>query len=91
MTTERVTQSINGRRPQFPNQPQDVGEQVSRNGDLSHLERDIGAQWPTTFAPNDVEGDSNSDIEKRRSRETAGRLWYQLVKVVDLSSPRNRQ
>jgi hypothetical protein len=24
-----------------PNQPQDVGEQVSRNGDLCHLERDI--------------------------------------------------
>src|SRR5580704_17964190 len=30
-----------GRWPQFRDQPQDVGEQGSRNGDLSHLEGDI--------------------------------------------------
>ena len=31
----------NGRWPQFRDQPQDVGEQVSGNCDLGHLERDI--------------------------------------------------
>ena len=30
-------------RPQFRDQPQDVGEQSSRNGDLGHLEGDIAA------------------------------------------------
>ena len=29
-----------GRWPQFRDEPQDVGEQISRNGNLSHLKRD---------------------------------------------------
>ena len=32
-----------GRRPQFGDQPQDLGEQHSRHGDLGHLEGDIAA------------------------------------------------
>ena len=43
MTTERFTRSAAGRRPQFRDQPQDVGEQISWNGDLGHLEGDIAA------------------------------------------------
>jgi hypothetical protein len=31
---------MNGRWPQFRDRPQDVGEEVSRNRDLGHLERD---------------------------------------------------
>jgi hypothetical protein len=32
-----------GWRPQLRDQPQDVGEQVSRNCDLRHLEGDVAA------------------------------------------------
>ena len=32
-----------GRRPKFGDQPQDVGEELSRDGDLGHLEGDIVA------------------------------------------------
>lgn len=30
-------------RPQFGDQPQDVGEEVSRNSDFGHLERNVAA------------------------------------------------
>jgi hypothetical protein len=32
-----------GRRPQLRDEPQDVGEQISRNGDFGHLKGDIAA------------------------------------------------
>jgi hypothetical protein len=31
------------RRPEFGDQPQDLGEQHSRHGDLGHLERNVAA------------------------------------------------
>jgi hypothetical protein len=43
MTPERITSRDNGRWPQFRDQPQDVGEEVSRNRDLGHLEGDIAS------------------------------------------------
>jgi hypothetical protein len=37
-------------RSQFRDQPQDIGQQSSRSGDLGYLEGDITA-WLTTLAP----------------------------------------
>jgi hypothetical protein len=34
---------VHRRRPKFRDQPQDIGEQTSRNRDLGHLEGDIAA------------------------------------------------
>jgi len=43
VTTEPSRRCWIRRRPQFGDQPQDLGEQHSRNGDLGHLEGDIAA------------------------------------------------
>ena len=48
LSPERTTPDVlrgryDGRRPQFRDQPQDVGEQASRDGDFGHLEGDITA------------------------------------------------
>src|ERR1700730_6629814 len=42
-TIERFTSMGCRCRPQFRDQPQDIGEQSSRDGDLCHLKRDIAA------------------------------------------------
>ena len=71
---ERVTTEahyavdVTRRRPQFRDQPQDVGEQVSRNGDLGHLEGDIAA------VADDLRADLDQLFLQARQRPVFDRL-----------------
>ena len=56
------------RRPQFRDQPQDVGEQISRDGDLGHLERDV-----TTVA-HDLRANLDQPFLESRQRPVFDRL-----------------
>jgi hypothetical protein len=48
--------------PQFRDQPQDIGEQSSRNGDLGHLEGDV------TAVADDLRADLNQLLLQARQR-----------------------
>ena len=56
------------RRPQFGNEPQDVGEEVSRDRDLGHLEGDIAA------VADDLRADLDQLLLQARQRPILDRL-----------------
>ncbi len=56
------------RRSQFGDQPQDVGEEVSRDRDLGHLERDIAA------VADDLRADLDQLLSEDRQRPVLDRL-----------------
>ncbi len=64
MTTERLIFRYrrDGRRPQFGDQPQDVGEETFGNGDLGHLQGDIAPM------AHDLRADLDQLLLKARQR-----------------------
>jgi hypothetical protein len=56
------------RWPQFRDQPQDIGEQISRDGDLGHLECDVAA------VANDLRADLDEFLLQARQRLVLDRL-----------------
>ena len=65
---EPLTRGCNGRRPQFRDQPQNVGEDVSVNCDFGHLESDIAPM------ADDLRADLNQLFLQARQRPILDRF-----------------
>ena len=68
MTRDRFTPAMDQVWAQLGNHPQDVGEQVSWNGDLGHLEGDI------TPVADDLRADLDQLFFQATSSEFLGQL-----------------
>jgi hypothetical protein len=69
---ERLTLLMNGRRPQFRDQPQNIGEQISGNGDLGHLEGVIASVADGLCVDLDqLSGSSATSLDGFRRRQRA--------------------
>jgi len=70
MTSECFTRALHrAAGPQFRDEPQDVGEEISWNGDFGHLEGDVAT------VTDDLSADLDQLIFEARQRPIFDRLW----------------